>query len=129
MALRPNLAWSYRAEWSRFVHATHDKRGVYDRMLVSARIDNKRKSLTIQLPLEKAHPSKSSGKTLIVASTHGCQTTQARHSGRPIVVTANAFIYPASRSKAKKQRVNRQSGSVRADEAPTGTAASDRSKN
>ena len=98
-------------------------------MLVSARIDNKRKSLTITMPLQKATPSKSSGKTLVVASTHGCQTTEARHSGHPIVVTANAFIYAASRSKGKKQRVDRQSGSVRADATTTGTAVSDRSKN
>jgi len=73
-------------------------------MLVSARIDRKRKTLTIQLPLEKAHPSKSSGKTLVVASTHGCQTTEARHSGRPIVITANAFIYAAKRPTRKKRR-------------------------
>jgi hypothetical protein len=72
-------------------------------MLVSARIDRKRNTLTIQMPLEKAHPSRSSGKTLVVASTHGCQTTGARHSGRPIVITANAFIYPANRSEGKKQ--------------------------
>jgi hypothetical protein len=111
-----------------FVYLTHDERKC-DNMLVSARIDKHRKSLTIQLPLEKAHPSRSTGKTLIVASTHGCQTTEARHSGRPIVVTANAFIYAASRSKGKKQRVDRRSDSVRVDEATTGTAVSDRGKN
>jgi hypothetical protein len=98
------------------------------KMEIIAKINRKKRTIAITMPLQKATPSKSSGKTLVVASTHGCQTTEARHSGRPIVVTANAFIYAASRSKGKRQRVDRQSGSVRADEAPTGTSVSDRSK-
>jgi len=47
----------------------------------------------IELPLEKPKPSKS-GKTMVVASTHGVKTTEVRYKGRNIVVVANAFIYP-----------------------------------
>jgi hypothetical protein len=70
-------------------------------MLVTVEVDRKRKILTIQMPLEKAHPSKSSGKTLVIASTHGCKTSDALYSGRPIVVTANAFVYTRP-SKSEK---------------------------
>lgn len=56
------------------------------------------KTLIIRLPLQKPVPSKSSGKTLVVASTHGTITTNAVCYGRRIVVTANAFIYPRRNS-------------------------------
>jgi len=88
-------------------------------MLVSAKIDKKRKTLTITLPLQKAAPSRSSGKTLVVASSHGCQTTEARHSRRPVVITANAFIYAENRSKRKKQKVELRSKAVPVDAAAT----------
>jgi hypothetical protein len=70
-------------------------------MSVLVKLDRKKKTLTIEIPLEKAHPSKSTGKTLVIASTHGCQTSDAIHSRRQIVVTANAFIY-ARQSKSKE---------------------------
>jgi hypothetical protein len=49
--------------------------------------------LKIAIPIEKPKPSKT-GKTILVASTHGVITTEVLHHGRPIVVVANAFIYP-----------------------------------
>jgi hypothetical protein len=49
--------------------------------------------LKIAIPLEKPQPSKT-GKTIVVASTHGVITTEVLHHGRPIVVVASAFIYP-----------------------------------
>jgi len=52
--------------------------------------------LKIELPLEKPKPSKS-GKTMVVASTHGVKTTEVRYKGRNIVVVANAFIYPSEK--------------------------------
>jgi hypothetical protein len=68
-------------------------------MSVSVKLDPKNKTLTIKMPLEKARRS-ASGKTLVVASTDGCKTGEAVHSGRPIVVTANAFIFQQERSKS-----------------------------
>jgi hypothetical protein len=74
-------------------------------MSVSVKLDAKKKILTIKMPLEKARRS-ASGKTLVVASTHGCKTGEALHSGRPVVVTANAFIFQEQRSKSS----DRESG-------------------
>jgi hypothetical protein len=49
--------------------------------------------LRIELSLEKPQLSKS-GKTMIVASTHGVKTTDVQCDGRNVVVVANAFFYP-----------------------------------
>jgi len=49
--------------------------------------------LKIELPLEKPIRSKS-GKTTLVASTHGVITTPVRYKGRNIALVANAFVYP-----------------------------------
>lgn len=57
--------------------------------------------LKIYLPLEKPHASKS-GKTMLIASTYGVQTSEVEYEGRKIVVVANAFIYP--REKPKRNR-------------------------
>jgi len=94
-------------------------------MEITTKINRQKRTITITMPLQKATPSKSSGKTLVVASTHGCQTTEARHSGRPIVVTANAFIYATSRPKKKTNKVDRESKSAQVDATTTGTAVSD----
>ena len=45
-------------------------------MEVRAKINRQRKMLIIEVPLQKAAPSKHSGKTLVVATTHGCKTTK-----------------------------------------------------
>jgi hypothetical protein len=50
-----------------------------------------RNELVIRLPLQQPAPS-SSGKTLVVASTHGNKTTTATVDGKPIVVGVNAYI-------------------------------------
>ena len=60
-----------------------------------AEIDGK--TLIIRLSLQTPVPSKSSGKTLVFASTHGVVTTEARYRGKPIVVVANAFVYPTEK--------------------------------
>jgi hypothetical protein len=50
--------------------------------------DNK---LFIEIDLEKPTPS-ASGKTLVVASTHGNTVTSAEVDGKPVVVGLNAYI-------------------------------------
>ena len=50
--------------------------------------DNK---LFIEIDLEKPTPS-ASGKTLVVASTHGNTVTSAELDGKPLVVGLNAYI-------------------------------------
>jgi hypothetical protein len=92
-------------------------------MPVTVNVDRSKRTLTITMPLQKATPSRSSGKTLVVATTHGCQTTEARHSGRPIVLTAHAFIYAASQPKKKRRKVARPSTSVQVEDTIAGAAA------
>jgi len=48
--------------------------------------------LVIRIPLTAPTPSKS-GKTLVVASSHGNVKTSAVVQGAPITVGLNAFIY------------------------------------
>jgi hypothetical protein len=52
--------------------------------------DNK---LFIEIDLEKPTPS-SSGKTLVVASTHGNIVTTAEVDGKPVTIGLNAYIKP-----------------------------------
>jgi hypothetical protein len=48
--------------------------------------------LVIRLPLNKAPVLSSSGKTLVVATSHGNQKTDAVVNGQPVVVGVNAYI-------------------------------------
>ncbi len=50
--------------------------------------DNK---LFIEIDLENPTPS-SSGKTLILASTHGNTVTTAEVDGKPVIIGLNAYI-------------------------------------
>ena len=52
--------------------------------------DNK---LHIEIDLETPTPS-ASGKTLVVASTHGNMVTSAMIDGKPIIIGLNAYIKP-----------------------------------
>lgn len=52
--------------------------------------DNK---LFIEIDLEKPTPS-SSGKTLVVATTHGNIVTTAQVDGKPVIMGLNAYIKP-----------------------------------
>ena len=52
--------------------------------------DNK---LHIEIDLETPTPS-ASGKTLVVASTHGNMVTSATIDGKPIIIGLNAYIKP-----------------------------------
>ncbi|MFA5376310.1 MAG: hypothetical protein WC455_11250 [Dehalococcoidia bacterium] len=62
--------------------------------LKSCVVDKKAKTITIVMDLEDPKPS-SSGKTLVVASTHGNTPTAAVVDGKPLVVGLNAYIKAA----------------------------------
>jgi hypothetical protein len=64
-------------------------------------------TLIIRLSLQKPVPSKSSGKSLVIASSHGAITTDVRYHGKRIVVVANAFVYP---TKEERQTVSTMRG-------------------
>lgn len=49
--------------------------------------------LVIRLPLQPAVPSKS-GRTLVVATSSGNQTTTAKIDGKPVIVGVTAYLKP-----------------------------------
>jgi hypothetical protein len=60
--------------------------------MLSAKIEGN--ELVIRVPMNPTPmPSKSSGKTLIVASSHGNQETEAEVNGQKVRVGVNAYIY------------------------------------
>jgi hypothetical protein len=67
-------------------------------MPVKVAIDRQEKTLTITMPLQSARVS-ASGKTKVIASSHGCHVSDLKRLGRPIVVTANAFVYSGKQAK------------------------------
>jgi hypothetical protein len=58
-------------------------------MVTTAEI--KGKQLVITMDLQHPAPS-ASGKTLVVASTHGNQATTATVEGKPVIIGVNAYI-------------------------------------
>jgi hypothetical protein len=48
--------------------------------------------LVIEIPLNAVPVPSTSGKTLVVASTHGNKATEAQINGRNVVVGLNAYI-------------------------------------
>ena len=55
------------------------------------KVEIKDNKLFIEIDLQKPTPS-SSGKTLVVASTHGNTVTTAMVDGKPVVIGLNAYI-------------------------------------
>jgi len=49
-------------------------------------------TLVIRIPIEAPAPS-SSGKTLVVASTHGNQKSGIQIDGKDVFVGVNAYVY------------------------------------
>ncbi len=56
--------------------------------------------LVIRIPLNRTPVPSASGKTLVVASTHGNQKTDAVIDGQTIVVGVNAYIPGPKRREA-----------------------------
>ncbi len=54
-------------------------------------VEIKNNKLYIEIDLEEPTPS-SSGKTLVVASTHGNTVTSAEVNGKPVTIGLNAYI-------------------------------------
>lgn len=58
---------------------------------MALKVEIKDNKLFIEIDLEKPTPS-SSGKTLVVASTHGNTVTSAEVEGKPVTIGLNAYI-------------------------------------
>lgn len=57
-------------------------------------IDKSKNELVIRIALQQPTPS-STGKTLVVASSHGNQATTATVDGKPVIIGLNAYIKAA----------------------------------
>lgn len=57
--------------------------------MLTAKIE--KNELVIRIPLQAPAPS-ASGKTLVVASSHGNQKTEALVDGKPVTIGVNAYI-------------------------------------
>jgi hypothetical protein len=60
---------------------------------MAMKVEIKDNKLFIEIDLEKPTPS-SSGKTLVVATTHGNTVTTAQVGGKPLTIGLNAYIKP-----------------------------------
>jgi len=58
---------------------------------MALKVEIKDNKLFIEIELDKPTPS-ASGKTLVVASTHGNTVTSAEVDGKPLIVGLNAYI-------------------------------------
>ena len=58
--------------------------------MISAKIEGN--ELVIRLPLNPTPLPSATGKTLVVASSHGNKPTEAKVNGKPVVVGVNAYI-------------------------------------
>jgi hypothetical protein len=56
---------------------------------IQIRIENGK--LIIEMPLQQPQPS-STGKTLLIATTHGNHKTGVMHNGKEVTIAVNAFI-------------------------------------
>jgi hypothetical protein len=56
------------------------------------KVTRKNRRLVIDLPISELRPS-ASGKTLVVASSHGVRKTNESIDGRTVCVNANAFCF------------------------------------
>jgi hypothetical protein len=85
--------------------------GKVKQMSISIQLDRAKKMLVIKLPVEKLRLS-SSGKSELVASSHGLQSGEALFRGKPIMVVANAFIFADKQAKSigDKSRLKPKSG-------------------
>jgi sRNA-binding carbon storage regulator CsrA len=59
--------------------------------IMAMTVEKRGNKLYIEIDLEKPTPS-SSGKTLVVASTHGNTVTNIEIDGKPITIGINAYI-------------------------------------
>jgi len=49
--------------------------------------------LVIRIPLNPTPVVSSTGKTLVIASSHGNKQTEAKVNGQPVIVGVNAYIH------------------------------------
>ena len=59
---------------------------------MATRAEIKGKVLVIEIDIEGEPTPSATGKTMIVASSHGNQATKATVNGQPVIVGVNAYL-------------------------------------
>jgi len=59
--------------------------------------------LRIELPIETPRPS-ASGKTMLIASSHGVKRTNVFVKRKEISIVVNAFVYPEMKTRKKNKK-------------------------
>jgi len=62
-------------------------------------VEIKEGKLIIAMDLQEPTPS-ASGKTLVIATTHGNQQTAVMHEGQPIIIGLNAYVRRLKKEQA-----------------------------
>ena len=88
-------------------------------MPISIKLDEKKGMLTISMPIEEQLRPSTSGKTLVVASTHGLKRAGCRYSGRPVFAVGSAFIYPKEKLLRKAFGTKKDNGQSQLGRSPT----------
>ena len=70
---------------------------------MSINVTSDKNTIMIEIPLEKPWLSQS-GKSLLVASTHGTKMTDVRYKGRNVSILLNAFIRPTDKEVEAHQK-------------------------
>jgi hypothetical protein len=86
------------------------------------------RNLVIELPLEEPKMS-GSGKTMLVASSHGVRQSKVKIDGKKVLVVANAFYHPderqtevGGRPKMRPQQKRAKSAGHKESQLPAGNA-------
>jgi len=76
----------------------------------SIQIDRENKTVTIVMPREKARPSKSTGKTRVIATTGGLRSSAESYARQPVFFTANVFFFPPTPLNANESGQHSMAG-------------------
>jgi len=68
----------------------------------SIQIDRENKTVTIVMRLEKPRPSKSTGRTRLIATTGGLKTSAESYARQPVFFTANVFFFPTNTDESRE---------------------------
>lgn len=76
--------------------------------LPSIKVDRQAKTVTVVMSLQKPRPSKSSGKTKVIATTGGLKTSEESYARQPVCFTANVFFFPKKAAETEESSGGRR---------------------
>lgn len=70
--------------------------------------DEKKQTLTIEIPMQIPPVPSKTGTTLLVASTRGGTETEVSVNGQSLYLNINAYIYPGPKAGGKAENKSEQ---------------------